>query len=85
MRSGKRFEAYCERQSWFSSGNVNYICVDCRTIFKQPEWGYRKLKCPNCEKKLTFIGIFAKVPRKIASNSKWKKFFKNNYIDVEKE
>lgn len=76
-----RYEKYCERQTWYPDSNVNYLCIKCRSVFKQEK--YRdECKCPNCGSKMRMLGIFTKVPRKKASDATWRKFFKKEYIDV---
>ena len=66
---------YWERQTWYPDSNGNYLCTSCRTVFKQGKC--RDIcKCPNCRKELTFIGISATVPRKNASDRKWKEFLR---------
>jgi hypothetical protein len=76
----KSYLKYCERQSWYPDSNENWLCVDCRTVFKQRK-RRDECDCPNCKGKMKFIGIFLRVPRKRASNRAWKKFLKDNYLN----
>ena len=78
---GSRVLEYLERQTYMWNSNVNHLCTDCKTIFKQHKSKDKSL-CPNCRKELTFLGIFARVPRKNASDSKWRTFFNRNHIEI---
>lgn len=74
-------EDYHERQTWFN-GKINHLCVQCRTVFKQ-ERGRDNVKCPSCGEIMKYLGMFAKAPKKNASESVWRKFLKKNYIEKE--
>lgn len=76
----KRLDRYYERQHWYHR-LVNHVCLDCRKSAKlRPE--RENKKCPHCgSRNFHLIGIFTRVPRKRASNSKWKKFIKTHYLD----
>lgn len=78
----KKKSDYLERQTWHHS-NSNFLCVTCKTVFKQDKYrDCSDCKCPSCGNELVFIGIKTEVPRKKASNSIWKKFFKKENIDA---
>jgi hypothetical protein len=80
-RQTDRHDHYYERQTWFHNGFINHVCLDCRKSAKV-KYDRENKKCPHCNSEnFHLIGFFVRVPKKKASNAKWKKFEKLFYLD----
>ncbi len=80
IKKRRRLDDYMERQTWYHGGFINHLCTECRKVFKRK--GERTEVCPECGKEMIWLGIFARVPKKNASDHKWNIFFKRHHIEV---
>ena len=82
-----RLDRYHEMQTQvtFDRRRSNWVCLECRKTAKLLDYADRKkeypAKCPHCgEYALNKIGVKLRVPRKNASNKKWKDFENNHHL-----
>jgi len=69
-----RLGRYLDRQEFVCNASPTYVCENCRKAFS----GAPKT-CPNCKGVMLFVPVTEEVPRKKASNKKWKEFMARIY------